>query len=54
MKVSVAACAPVTPPETGASTRIGLRLSHPGPWTACHNYEARCERMVELWLVSVY
>ena len=37
MNVNVAACAPVTPPETGASTITGLCLSHPRTGVACCN-----------------
>ena len=34
MKESVAALAPVTPPETGASTNAGCATEHPGAGVA--------------------
>ena len=39
MKESVAALAPVTPPETGASTNAGCATEHPGTGAAL-----RCSR----------
>ena len=46
MNVSVAPCAPTSPPETGASTMTGLRRSQPATGSTCQLGEICSECIV--------